>query len=48
MSIAQYLNIATSVGLTRRDALLMEISTVYEMFNARHEKGSKEKWQNEL
>ncbi len=48
MSVALYLNVATSVGLSRRDALLMEISTVYEMFNARYEKGSKEKCQNEL
>ena len=41
MTIAQYLCAATSLGLSRRDALLMEIATVYDMARMKGEMGQK-------
>lgn len=45
--MAEYLCIATALGLSRRDALLMEISTVYEMADIRaanRKKGGEKPW----
>lgn len=33
--MARYLNLAMQLGLSRKDALLMEIKTVYEMHDMR-------------
>lgn len=47
MSMARYLSLATAMGLGRKDALLLEISTVNEMADIRAEnmKGrGEEKW----
>lgn len=35
MTEAEYLYTATAIGLSRRDAMLMKISTVFEMVNIR-------------
>ncbi len=37
MSEAQYLNIALELGLSRREALAMEMRTVFEMVEMRNE-----------
>ncbi len=43
MSLAGYLAVATAAGLTRRDAMLLEIAMVYEIARIRFEsKGKKE------
>lgn len=43
MSVAQYLCVATALGLSRRDAMLMEIATVYEMAAIRAESMKKQR-----